>query len=60
LGDFVNLLSLIFILIIIEGSQEKDEQCLYCGETFPNPLPLKVLEYLNDIVSGKSKVSKLL
>ncbi|CAG8456796.1 5678_t:CDS:2 [Gigaspora rosea] len=30
-------------------------QCQYCGETLPNPLPLRVSEYLNDIATKKSQ-----
>ncbi|CAG8679532.1 30193_t:CDS:2, partial [Gigaspora margarita] len=39
--------------INLEKNQNKDMQCQYCGETLPNPLPLKVSEYLNDIATKK-------
>ncbi|CAG8856956.1 19823_t:CDS:2, partial [Gigaspora margarita] len=39
--------------INLEKNQNKDTQWQYCGKTLPNPLPLKVSEYLNDIATKK-------
>ncbi|CAG8682815.1 21732_t:CDS:2 [Gigaspora margarita] len=39
---------------LLETNQNESEQCHYCGETLLNPLLLKVLEYLNDIATGKN------
>ncbi|CAG8723336.1 15183_t:CDS:10 [Gigaspora margarita] len=40
----------------LEKSQDDDKHCQYFGETLPNPLPLKVLEYLSDIAAKKKFV----
>ncbi|CAG8552913.1 24220_t:CDS:2, partial [Gigaspora margarita] len=41
------------MVIYLKKNQNKDMQCQYCGETLPNPLSLKVSEYLNDIATKK-------